>query len=252
MSAGSLPSEGSRYDALMLTERDAFTAKPVPQARLHARPTPGVRGPGEPGLHSIALTNGSAGLLYAPPGYGPEHPMPLIVVLHGARQPAQRSLDLARPMADEFGTIVFAPQATAQTWDLLAGGYGPDVTAIDAALSEIFSQYAVDASRIAIGGFSDGASYALSLGVKNGDLFTAIVAFSPGFADPYGLQGEPRVFVSHGTQDAVLPIDRCSRVYVPLLRRLGYEVHYVEFDGPHAVPEEILRGSYSWFVGGPP
>jgi phospholipase/carboxylesterase len=233
----------------MLTERDAFTAKPVPQAQLHARVTPDSRGSGKQGLHSIALANGSTGLLYVPPDYSPEHPMPLIVVLHGARQLAQRSLDLARPMADEFGAIVFAPQATARTWDLLAGGYGPDVTAIDAALSDIFSQYAVDPTRIAIGGFSDGASYALSLGVKNGDLFTAIVAFSPGFADPYGLQGEPRVFVSHGTQDNVLPIDRCSRVYVPLLRRLGYEVHYVEFDGAHAVPEHILRSGYEWFVG---
>lgn len=233
----------------MLTERDAFTAKPVPQAQLHARVISEGRRSGKPGLHSIAQTNDSTGLLYVPSGYSPEHSMPLIVMLHGARQPAQRSLDLARPMADEFGAMVFAPQATAQTWDFLAGGYGPDVLAIDTALSEIFPQYAVDATRIAIGGFSDGASYALSVGLKNGDLFNAIVAFSPGFADPYGLQGEPRVFVSHGTQDTILPIDRCSRVYVPLLRRLGYEVHYVEFDGPHTVPDEILRGAYAWFVG---
>ena len=33
-------------------------------------------------------------------------------------------------------------------------------------------------------GFSDGASYALSLGAANGDLFTHIAAFSPGFMRP--------------------------------------------------------------------
>ncbi len=47
-------------------------------------------------------------------------------------------------------------------------------------------------------GFSDGASYALSLGVPNGDLFTHIVAFSPGFMrlpdqEPAGGGRKPKV-----------------------------------------------------------
>jgi predicted esterase len=41
----------------------------------------------------------------------------------------------------------------------------PDVALIDQALSEIFNRYMVDASRLALGGFSDGASYALALGL---------------------------------------------------------------------------------------
>lgn len=40
-------------------------------------------------------------------------------------------------------------------------------------------QYAVDASRVCASGFSDGASYALTLGAANGQLFTHIAAFSP-------------------------------------------------------------------------
>jgi phospholipase/carboxylesterase len=41
-------------------------------------------------------------------------------------------------------------------------------------------------------------------------VFSSAIAFSPGFvavavAEPVG---RPRVFVSHGTQDRVLPIDR--------------------------------------------
>ncbi len=55
-------------------------------------------------------------------------------------------------------------------------------------------------------GFSDGASYALSIGLTNGDLFTHVVAFSPGFASPVTYTGKPPVFVSHGTHDEVLPI----------------------------------------------
>jgi predicted esterase len=38
-------------------------------------------------------------------------------------------------------------------------------------------------ATLAVSGFSDGASYALSIGPANGDLFTHVMAFSPGFAD---------------------------------------------------------------------
>src|ERR687890_28697 len=90
-----------------------------------------------------------------------------------------------------------------------------------------------------VGRFSDGASYALSLGINNGDLFTDVLAFSPGFMAPSMSVGTPRFFVSHGRRDRVLPIERCSRRIVPQLERAGYEVTYREFDGGHTVPPEI-------------
>ena len=40
----------------------------------------------------------------------------------------------------------------------------------------------IDPSRIAMAGFSDGASYSLSVGLANGDLFSAVFGFSPGLA----------------------------------------------------------------------
>jgi phospholipase/carboxylesterase len=97
-------------------------------------------------------------------------------------------------------------------------------------------------------GFSDGASYALSLGPTNGDLFTRVIAFSPGFASPGARRGMPPVFVSHGTRDGVPPIERCSRRIVPRLEREGYEVRYREFDGPHTVPRSIAREALGWVV----
>ena len=47
-------------------------------------------------------------------------------------------------------------------------------------------------------------SYALSLGLANGDLFTHVIAFSPGFITPAPPSGRPPIFVSHGTADQVL------------------------------------------------
>jgi phospholipase/carboxylesterase len=122
------------------------------------------------------------------------------------------------------------------------------VERLDDALAEVFAAYPVDPARIALGGFSDGASYALSLGLSNGDLVTHLIAFSPGFAVPAARRGRPRVLVTHGTSDTVLPIDRCSRRLVPQLRRAGYDVTYEEFEGGHVLPPALARGAVAWLT----
>lgn len=106
--------------------------------------------------------------------------------------------------------------------------------------------HAVDTKHLAVSGFSDGASYALSLAVAN-DLFTHALAFSPGFiaAMPTGLRGKPRVFISHGVHDRVLPVERCSRRLVPRLRQGGYEVGYREFNDAHVVPGKTVE---AWWL----
>ena len=116
-----------------------------------------------------------------------------------------------------------------------------DFGTIDRALAWVFQRYAVDGRRLAVGGFSDGASYALTLGLDNGDLFSHVLALSPGFAAPTSPRGAPRFFVSHGTHDTVLPIAHCSRRIVPALRNAGRTVEYHEFDGGHEIPERIAR-----------
>jgi predicted esterase len=104
----------------------------------------------------------------------------------------------------------------------------------------------VDPERVAVAGFSDGASYALGLGLANGRLFRRVVAFSPGFVPPGPADGRPAVFVSHGDADAVLPVDRTSARIVPALRDDGLDVTYREFTGPHVVPPEIAREAVDW------
>jgi predicted esterase len=141
---------------------------------------------------------------------------------------------------------VLAPDSRDSTWDAIRGGFGPDVAFIDRALARVFDTVSVDPARIALGGFSDGASYALSLGLVNGDLFRRVVAFSPGFIVAGPLQGKPQFFISHGTADQILPIDRCSRAIVPQLQRRGYDVTFKEFDGGHQVPPDIARDAMRW------
>jgi phospholipase/carboxylesterase len=221
------------------------------RGRLEARPVAGVDDTAAaPGLRPLGLAAARDGYLYVPAGYRAGHPAPLAVVLHGAGEDARDGLAQLRAQADEAGLILLSPTSREYTWDLVAGRrrYGPDIAAIDRALEQTFSRHAVDPARVAVAGYSDGASYALSLGITNGDLFTHIIAFSPGFMAPAGHTGSPRIFVSHGTRDRWLPIERCSRRIVPQLERAGYEVRYSEFEGGHVVPPEIGREATAWFT----
>ncbi len=223
------------------------------EGRLRARPAVGtISGPAPTGLRPLELDATRDGYLYVPPGYQSGHPAPLALLLHGAGEDARDGLALLRGQADGVGLILLALCSQGPTWDLIVGRgrYGPDIGAIDRALEQAFSLYAIDPARVAVGGYSDGASYALALGITNGDLFTHVLAFSPGFLAPTGQEGMPHIFVSHGTRDGWLPIERCSRRIVPQLERAGYEVHYREFEGGHVVPPEIGREATEWFAAG--
>jgi phospholipase/carboxylesterase len=218
--------------------------------RLQARPQP-VAAAGPLGLNRLDFGEVRDGLLYVPRDYTPARPAPLILALHGAGGNAQHGVSYFMPVADAAGLILLAPDSRGRTWDIILGEFGPDVVFIDQTLDHVFARYAVDPEQVVISGFSDGASYALSLGLMNGDLFPEIIAFSPGFAAPAETIGAPRIYISHGLRDAVLPIDRCSRRLVPRLEDAGYDVTYHEFDGPHTVPAEIVAESIAWLTQDP-
>ncbi len=213
--------------------------------RLHARPMQPTEA-GAPGLYSLSLEGERNGLIYVPTTYRADQPAPLVLMLHGAGGNAKDGLSIIQEWADTFTTIVLAVNSHWQTWDMIVSDYGPDIACIDQALEQTFARYAIHPNHIAIAGFSDGASYALSVGMMNGDLFTHLLAFSPGFTAPANRVGQPRCFISHGKRDTVLPIDQCSRRIVPRLQQTGYDVLYREFDGSHTVPIEIAREGMHW------
>ncbi len=216
--------------------------------RLTARPSPERSWTGAPGAARGVqpLGTGPRGaLLVVPPGL--DGPAPLLVFLHGAGGSAAESLPAVQPLAEERGVLLLLPSSVHATWDLLVRRLGPDVAALDAHLADAFARHPVD--RVAFGGFSDGASYALSLGLANGDLAEAVLAFSPGFAAPPQQVGRPRVWVSHGTADEVLPVDACGRRVVRTLRGAGYGVQYDEFEGGHVLTPALLRSAADFWLG---
>jgi phospholipase/carboxylesterase len=204
------------------------------------------------GTHPLEVDDERIGLMHVTR----ERPAPgegwtVIALFHGAGADAADIIPLLADVPMPDPTIVLAPDSVASSWDLVHGRLGPDLRRLDAVLELLLEQIPVAHERMAVSGFSDGASYALSVGLSNGELFPNIIAFSPGFASPPRIVGMPRVFISHGTGDRVLPIDRCSRVIVPRLRGAGYSVDFHEFDGGHTVPEPMVEAALEWLSAAP-
>jgi phospholipase/carboxylesterase len=237
-------------EGTMETEKEGVEAL-AQMGRLVARPRPTAAAlPGPTGEQPLGLDAGRDGLIYVPEDLPAGQPTPLVLLLHGAGGDARQMLALLRVAADARGLVLLAPDSRGRTWDLIIQDYGPDVRFIDRALALAFERYPVDPQHLAIGGFSDGGSYALSLGLSNGGLFTHVLAFSPGFMAPTRVEDSPRFFISHGTADRVLPIDRTSRQVVGSLQQFGYQVEYREYPGGHVVPPDIARSAVDWFLAG--
>ena len=192
----------------------------------------------------MRLSTGRTGLLHVPAG----RLTTLVVSLHGAGGTAQHGLSLLLDQADSRGIALFAPASAGPTWDAITGRGSRDTAAIDRALHELLPRLPVPADRLAVAGFSDGASYALSLGLTNGDLLRRVVAFSPGFSAARERSGRPGLLITHGVRDDVLPIDRTSRRLVPALLGEQYVVDYREFDGGHVVPPELAEQAADWLA----
>ncbi|HEY8359736.1 MAG TPA: alpha/beta hydrolase-fold protein [Ramlibacter sp.] len=222
---------------------------------LRARPCvlPALAAEAGPGVHRIEPTAREAptraALLQVPACWTRERAAPLALMLHGSGGDPQQALALLQPAAEAAGAIVLAPASLEYTWDGVLGSIGPDLEAIDGLLAWVFERYPIDARWLAVGGFSDGASYALAVALGNGELFRHCMALSPGFVPAMEQRGRPSVFISHGTGDRVLPIARCSHRIVPSLQRAGYDVDYREFDGGHEIPPAIANAAVRWWLG---
>ena len=203
-----------------------------------------------PGDYTLGLDTPRDARLHVPPGYDPAHPAPLVLGFHGAGAQGYDWNHTVQPATDAIGAVLLAPDSRGATWDGITGTIGVDVAFIDRALAWLYDRVNIDTTRMAIGGFADGATYALGLGLANGDMFHAIIAMSPGFLMSIAHNGLPRIFIAHGTSDTVLPIATTSRRIVPQLQNAGYNVTYHEFDGGNVIDAAQRDAAFAWMAAG--
>lgn len=202
------------------------------------------------GERRLQIADDRDGLLYVPKSYKPGVPMPLLVMLHGLGG----SADGARfvfPMAEEVGVIVIAPDSRGITWGQEAPGFDSDVRYIGEAFREVTEFLSVDPERVAIGGVSDGATYAFAMGLAYGDRFNHLIIFASSMMAPLRKQGKPHIFIAHGLNDTQMPIDRTARRVVPQLEAEGYDVIYREHEGGHTAPRLLVREAIEWLAKTP-
>lgn len=204
------------------------------------------------GRHVLGLFEERDATLVVPPGIQPRRPTPLMVLFHGGGGSAEKILPMMEVHGRERGFLLLVPQSLFPTWDLVIAGNGPDRERLDVALAAVASRFLLDPTRLAFAGHSDGGSYALSLGLTNGHVVTHVIVSSAGFMSVQSQAGAPRVFISHGTRDEQIPIERSARVHADKLLRAGYEVTSVEYEGPHAYRPDIVRQAVDFFLPDPP
>lgn len=192
--------------------------------------------------------DGRDGTLYVPKTYQHGSPAPLLIMLHGFAGWGDEMRSIFA-LAEEFGVIVIAPESREVTWGKEIPGFDADVRYIGAAYRKVAAFFDLDPDRVALAGRSDGAGYALSMGLAYGDIFNHLLIFAGGSMLPYRKKGKPKVFIAHGTLDKTMPIDVTARKFVAELKADGYEVTYREYDGGHGTPQPVVREGFVWFVG---
>lgn len=224
--------------------QDAPLIDPILTTRVSA-----PKGTARLGLSVPISTPSGEAFLYVPAGYQASSPAPFVLMLHDEGSTAYAAISLLQPHADAAGLVLLSVDSSAATWDILAAGqYGPDVAFINAALAAAFDQVSVDPARVTVEGFSDGASYALALGLTNGGLFSRVISFSAAYIAPYTPSGKPAFFMSQGVSDAVFDITQSGDFIDRKLVAAGYAVDYVRFDGAHEVPDSVVQQAIAWLA----
>lgn len=200
------------------------------------------------GRHDLGIASERDAVLIVPDGLQSGVPVALLVMFHGAGGSADKVLPFLIDHASQHSFLLLLPQSQFPTWDLVVGSNGPDLEWLDKALREVVSRFYIDPSHLGFAGFSDGGSYALSIGVTNGDVVSHVIAFSASFMSVFQQNGTPRIFIAHGLEDEQLPIETSARPHVAKLNAAGYDVTSLEFRGRHRIEPAVVALAIDFFL----
>jgi phospholipase/carboxylesterase len=208
--------------------------------------------------------------LYTPDEIDPTHRYPLLTVLHGAGRQDEALMRAYRFEAQQRQAFVLVARSYHFTWDLIAfasqSGIGadgepapmrPDLDFLEYAYDLIYRRYPIDPGRQGLIGYSDGASYALSVALSNPQHFCAVAAWAAGFLAleaEVGAPGTPRpaVFLEYGTHDEIFPFEQVAKPMKRQLEQLGCHVTFrIDEGGRHWPSGDFQAEALDWFFSEP-
>jgi predicted esterase len=219
----------------------------------HRAPAPDA---GPPAAGPVTIAHGeSRAFLLTPATIDPARPYPLVTVLHGAGRQDDLLVRAYRDEPDRRGALFLVVRSYQPTWDLIVGGPRDDLDFLEHSYAEIYARYRVDPARQALLGYSDGASYALAVGLSNPRLFAAVMGWAAGFLviDTANLEDgdpKPRVLLEYGTEDPLFPFAQVALPMRAALERLGYSITFrADEGGVHWPSPAFQPAALDWFLG---
>lgn len=199
----------------------------------------------------------SSGVLLTPEEIDPKGSYPFVTVLHGAGRQDEQIVKMCRGLADRHQILLFIPRSRRPTWDLIVrDGSRPDADFLEHSFDLIYRRFPVDERRQAVLGFSDGASYALSLALSNPGLFSSVMAWAAGFVavdSAIVTDRDPklRVYLEYGTHDELFPFEQVAKPMRAELVGAGHDVTFsVDEGGRHWPSSSFLPDALAWWLEG--
>ena len=196
----------------------------------------------------------SRAVLLTPPQIDPSRRYPLVTVFHGAGRQDEMLVKACRGEPEARQALFLVPRSQQPTWDLIAGGQGqPDLEFLEYAWELIYRRYPIDGEKQAVVGYSDGASYALSLALSNPGFFDAALCWAAGFAmmdrNAVGAENRrTRFYLEYGTADELFPFEQVALPMRENLEQAGYEVEFsVDEGGRHWPSGSFQREALDWY-----
>jgi len=192
--------------------------------------------------------------LYVPESWDGHAPMPLVVALHGASGHGRDFLWSWLREARSRGVLLLSPTARDRTWSIMGGG-DVDAEPLRAMVDSISERYPVDRSRVLLTGMSDGATYALLCGLRDGMPFTHL-APACGVLHPALLvsgdlahaRNRP-IYLIHGALDWMFPVQTAHLGRDALIANGAHVVYREIADLSHTYPRDENPRILDWLIG---
>lgn len=196
-------------------------------------------------------------VLLTPDEWAPDEKLPLVTVFHGAGRQDEMLVKACRDEPERRRALFLVPRSADPTWDLITGQGQEDLEFLEYAWDLIYRRYPVDRERQVLMGYSDGASYALSMALSNPGFFDAALCWAAGFVvvDRSAI-GSParkaRLYLEYGTHDELFPFEQIAVPMRDNLRAAGYELEFSVDEGGRHWPSGTFQGeALSWYFGEP-
>lgn len=188
-------------------------------------------------------------LTVTPDAYDPEHPSPLLIVLHGSGGTPQPLAELYKDTANELGMVLVVPAALRPWGDGFGWTFRDESEwMVLHLIDRLAESHNIDRDRVYLAGFSQGANVTLAVGLKHPDKFAGLFPVCGHYeSDVMPItesESPPPVYLMIGSRD---PFVQTFRDAVGPLKDAGFPVRLRVLQGVgHAYPSnpdrELRRG----------